>query len=219
MDQQALYGFIFISIFLVLTGISHALYRFFHVPSSISRKFLHVSGGLLALAGPLFFDSHWWVLGICMTAFLFLLFTYIKQWLPAVHDAKRISIGSVIFPLPIYICFFAAREMNNELFFYLPISYLTISDTVAELAGKKWGMNSLQFMRGQKTMIGSIAFAISAFIIAMVWGLIFKLEFQQLLLISILTTLLATFTELISTKGWDNLTVPAITLLGLMILL
>jgi len=217
--NQIVYAIIFLGIFLLLVGLAHTLYKFFNVSSEISRKFLHVSGGILALSSPLFFSSHKWVLILCSLAFLLLLFTYLKSWLPSIHQTKRKSIGSVIYPIPIYLCFFIAMQNDNNLLFYLPISLLTISDTMAELGGKKWGTNSRGVIIGQKTIAGSISFAVSTLVISIIWEIIFKLPVQQMIIISITTTLIATIAEMVSTKGWDNVTVPLITLMLLLALL
>lgn len=218
MNQQIVYAFIFLGIFLLLVIAAHVLYKFLNVSPENSRKFLHVSGGILALFAPAFFTSHRWVLVICSLAFLLLLFTYTMQWLPAVHQTRRSSIGSFIFPIPLYLCFLIAENRNDELLFYLPISFLTISDTIAEWSGKRWEGHSLRLMNQQKTLIGSTFFAISALLIATGWGIAFGLRFEQIILIAITVSLIATVTELISTKGWDNLTVPLITVACLLFL-
>jgi len=218
MNQQIMYALIFLSIFLLLVVMSHILYKFLGVSSENSRKFLHVSGGILALFAPAFFTSHWWILVLCSLAFLLLLFTYVKQWLPAVHQTARSSIGSVIFPIPLYLCFLIAEHRNDNLLFYLPISFLTISDAIAQWSGKKWEEHSLRLMNKQKTLIGSTFFAISALLISTAWGIVFRLEIEQIILLAFITSLAATVTELISTKGWDNLTVPLITVVCILFL-
>lgn len=219
MNQQIVYATIFLGIFLLLVGVAHALYKFFHVSSENSRKFLHVSGGFLALSSPLFFTSHWWVLVLCSLAFLLLLFTYLKHWLPSIHQTKRKSIGSVIYPIPVYICFFVAAQKSNDLLFYLPISLLTVSDTMAELGGKKWGNGSGRLMQGQKSVAGSMSFAISALVISIACAYFSNIPIQQMIILSIAVTLISTLTEIISTKGLDNITVPLITLISLLLLL
>jgi len=217
MNQQLMYAVVVLVIFLLLVGVAHALYKFFTVSSENSRKFLHVSGGLLALCSPLFFTSHWWVLILCTLAFLLLLLTYLKHWLPSIHQTQRKSIGSVVYPIPVYLCFLVATQKNNDLLFYLPISLLTISDTLAELGGKKWG-RSLKLMYSQKSLVGSICFAFSALLISIAWGIFCDLPFQQLISLSITITPIATIAEMISTKGWDNITVPLSTLACLLFL-
>jgi phytol kinase len=213
-----MYALIFLSIFLLLVVMSHVLYKFLGVSSENSRKFLHVSGGILALFAPVFFISHWLVLVLCSLAFLLLLFTYLKQWLPAVHQTDRSSIGSVIFPIPLYLCFLIAENRNDELLFYLPISFLTISDSIAQWSGKKWEKHSLRLMNKQKTLIGSTFFAISALFISTGWAMVFELQFGQTILLAFTTSLIAAVAELISTKGWDNLTVPLVTVVCLLFL-
>jgi phytol kinase len=219
MNQQTMYAIIFLGIFLLLVGISHLLYRWLNVSSENSRKFLHVSGGFLALCSPLFFTSHWWILILCTLAFLLLFITYIRHWLPAVHQTNRKSIGSVVYPIPVYICFLAATYKSNNLLFYLPVSLLTVSDTMAELGGKRWGAHSKKLMKKQKTIAGSISFAVSALILSIVWAGVVDIPLQQVALLSLSITLIATTAEMISTRGWDNITVPLSTLLGLLLLL
>jgi dolichol kinase len=213
MDQQTVYAILFLTVFLLLVVVSHLLYRYLNISSENSRKFLHVSGGVLALFAPLCFRSHWMVLILCGLAFMLLLFTYVKHWLPAVHHTKRKSVGSVVFPIPIYICFLVSQNMENNLLFYIPISFLTISDTIAEWSGKRWGNDSLHLMNNQKTLAGCICFALSALLIGVAWGIVFKLPSQQILFMSISSCMVATLAELVSTKGLDNLTVPLSTLL------
>jgi dolichol kinase len=90
---------------------------------------------------------------------------------------------------------------------------------MAELGGKRWGNGSGSLMNGQKSVAGSISFAISALLISMACGYFFNLPLQQMIVLSIATTLIATITETISTKGLDNITVPLITLICLLLLL
>jgi dolichol kinase len=73
-------------------------------------------------------------------------------------------------------------------------------------------------MDKQKTLIGSTFFAISALLISTAWGIVFRLEIEQIILLAFITSLAATVTELISTKGWDNLTVPLITVVCILFL-
>src|SRR5688572_23930019 len=98
MNPQLLALFIFLGILLLLIGITEFLYRRFKIPAEVSRKFLHVSGGLICLLLPVFFSSHWWVLMLALLSFLLLLVTYLKDMLHSIHKTKRYSIGSIIFP-------------------------------------------------------------------------------------------------------------------------
>lgn len=218
MNEQGLFALLFLAIFLLLVLGTYWMHDQFGVPSEQSRKFLHVSGGLLSLCAPLFFTDHWWMLGLCLAAFLLLLITYIKKLLPAVHRVRRRSVGSVIFPIPVYTCFLAAKLLHNDLLFYLPVSLLTISDVVAEWSGTRWGRPSLSWSGKGKTFAGSSGFFLSALVLSLAWCLVFGLPFTQLLLITFTAALISTAAEWCSPGGWDNLSVPLATLLVLIVL-
>lgn len=211
MNPQLLALLIFLGILLVLIGISELLYRFFKLPAESSRKFLHVSGGLTCLLLPRFFTSHWWVLALTFSAFLLLLITYLMNLLQSVHKTKRNSIGSIIFPIPVYCCFLAADSLHNDLFFYLPVSLLAISDTSAEIAGTRWGHLTKQFFNGQKTLAGTLAFFGTALLICFGWLWYYNLSVQEMIVGTLVISIVASLAELLTLKGWDNLTIPVIT--------
>jgi dolichol kinase len=217
MNPQLTAVIVFTLLFLILVSITQLLYSVAKVASDRSRKFLHVSGGVLALFIPLYFKSHWFVLIICSAAFLLLCFTFYKKMLPSVHQTKRISVGSIIFPLPVYICFVTAEKTgNNMLLYFLPVSLLTLADTMAELGGKKWGHLSASLFNRQKTIAGSLCFAATALIISIVLILfIFKLPTITSSILIVCIPLVTTIAELISFKGYDNLSVPLSALLVL----
>ena len=217
MSQQTAYATIFLGIFLLLVVIAQVLYKLLNVSAENSRKFLHVSGGFLGLCLPRFFNSPSWVLVLCSLAFLLLFVTYIQNWLPAIHHTKRKSIGSVVYPIPVYLCFLVASEKSNLLLFYLPISLLTISDTLAELGGRKWGEQWGTLMYSQKTVAGSLSFALSALVISIAWAMTSNFTPQQVTIMSVTITFIATTTEMVSTRGLDNITVPLSTMACLLL--
>jgi len=65
--------------------------------------------------------------------------------------------------------------------------------------------------------MGSTAFFISAYILTFVLFIIFKNDKETLNIImySALIALLATIAESFSSKGWDNITIPASVLIGI----
>lgn len=218
MNPQLLASAIFLLLFQAIIVAAQFMYKA-SVDTEKSRKFVHVSGGILSLFLPHYIQSHWYVLGLCSIAFLTLLITWIRKDLPGIHKTKRKSVGSVIFPIPIYICFAVAScEGDNEILFLIPVLLLTFSDTFAELGGKKWGKYGPVFFGGKKTLAGSLCFFVSAAAILLMFfpfgiddpGLKYLVGF-------ILIALAATIAELVSMRGWDNLTVPLVVLAGLWI--
>ena len=218
MPSQLFFLFLFLLALLVLIIITEVLHKFFKVPADRSRKFLHVSGGLMCLLFPNYFHSHWWLLPLVVISFLLLLVTYKKKMLPSIHQTRRFSIGSVLFPIPVYGCFLAAELTHNLLLFYLPISLLTIADTAAETGGNAWGHLSRQFFGGQKTLAGSISFFVAALLVIFTWlYFIFHWPMANIATTGLLIAIAATIAETVTLHGWDNLSVPAVVVLILMI--
>ncbi|MBL7748983.1 MAG: phosphatidate cytidylyltransferase [Chitinophagaceae bacterium] len=185
-----------------------------------SRKFLHVAGGFMCLLFPGCFTSHWWVLGLTAVAFIILLITYKRKLLPQVHETKRSSVGSVLFPIPIYACFLIAELQQDDLFFYLPVSLLAISDTAAETGGALWGDRSIKFFNGQKTLAGSFCFLVTAILVSIGWLYIgFHLPLADAILAGLAISIAATIAELLTLHGWDNLSIPAVTILLLQLMI
>ena len=194
-----------------MIGISELLHRKLKVKPEHSRKFLHVSGGLMCLLFPSIFNSHWWLLVLAAVAFSILLITYKKKLLPSVHQTKRYSLGSVLFPIPVYLCFLFAELQQNFLFFYIPVSLLAISDTAAEIGGNTWGHKTKQFFGGQKTLAGSASFFITAFLVCFIWlNLVTLFPAAEATKISLIISFSTAITETVTLHGWDNLSVPAV---------
>jgi len=203
--------FIFLLALLLLIVLTEVLHRRFKVRTEHSRKFLHVSGGLMCLLFPLIFTSHWWLLVLAVIAFSILFITYKTKQLASVHKIYRYSVGSILFPIPVYLCFLMAEKAGSNLYFYLPVSLLAISDTAAEIGGNIWGHLSRQFFGGQKTLAGSLCFFISAFPICFIClDSLVHASLTDLILSSFLIAFIATVIELITLHGWDNLTIPLI---------
>jgi phytol kinase len=216
MNSQLLWLFVFLAILTGLIAMTVLLHKYLKLPVEQSRKFIHVAGGLVCLLFPFVFNSHWWVLVLALASFLTLLITYKRKMLPSIHQTKRYSLGSVIFPLPVYACFLMAEINHNNLFFYLPVSLLAISDTAAEIGGTQWGSISKQFFNRQKTLIGSICFFVSAAAVCFGWLYVgYHLPLADTIRIGFTITFFATIAELVTLHGWDNLTVPAVTILVL----
>lgn len=216
MSQEFLATIVLLFLFLLLIIITNYLYRYHNWSSENSRKFIHVAGGILCLVGFRFIHSHWYVLILCSMAFSILLITFIKKSLPAIHKTSRISFGSILFPIPVYVCFLASECWNNHVFFYIPVFLLTISDTLAEWGGNKWGDHTISFFNKQKTLAGSMCFAVSSFIICIFLLFYFLAPSPGILIgYSFLLMLITTVAELLTLKGFDNITVPAAALLFL----
>jgi phytol kinase len=130
--------------------------------------------------------------------------------LASVHQVGRYSVGSVLFPIPVYFCFLLAEWQQNDLYYYIPISLLAVSDTAAEIGGHQWGHLTKKFFGGQKSFAGTLSFFVTAIMVCFCW---LYFGYHTPLIDSIKIGLVIAFTtsiaELVTLHGWDNLSVPA----------
>lgn len=199
-------------IFLALFTIAELLHRKLHVPSEWSRKFLHVAGGLVSLALPHLFSSLLYITILAGGFFLLLFFTWVKGMLTSVHKVNRKTIGSILFPFPILLCFYAAYFFDNYILFYIPVLILAFADPAAFAIGKLFPWKPYHIGSAQKTGSGSLAFAVTCFICCLIAGE----PGTSSLFTAILITVAATIAESISPWGLDNVTVPVTALLILL---
>ncbi len=187
--------------FLILFGGAELLHRVLRVPSEWSRKFLHISGGLVSLSMPHLFDNPWFVFALAAAFFLLLWGSRHLGLLDSVHRVDRPSDGSLLFPVPILLCFGLAWQLQDWVLFTLPVLILTLADPAAFIAGRWWRWRPYQMGQSEKTWGGSLAFAAVTFGLSLCF---MPGEPGKALLLAAVATL----AEAWSGRGWDNLTVP-----------
>lgn len=219
-DQIALLTVLFLALF----GSAEILHHFFKVQAEYTRKYVHFFTGLLTLFFPVMFSSHWSVMIIC-TAFLTLLIICLKyKFLKSINAVNRFTLGSVIYPIIIYISFLVYSMHQTELFdkpyiwFYLPVMIMATADPLAAIAGQKWSVKKYNIGNETKSFLGSFVFFITALLISLI---LFYLLYPQknigLTIIAslFLISLVSTITEAFSKNGLDNFTIPLSVLIAM----
>src|SRR3546814_5691864 len=104
--------------------------------------------------------------------------------------------------------------------YYLPIMVLAISDPLAALSGKKWPWRPYRIAGATKTILGSLVFFMSAFLIVL-----FSWRYVNLSSLAIahvwasaFTALLATLAEAVSSDGYDNVSIPLTVIVSLFLI-
>lgn len=117
--------------------------------------------------------------------------------------------------------------LTGENRFYYAIAaalVMIISDTLAAIIGKRYGTHKVTFARFNTTrsLEGSMTFLISAWIVCfssyalfghLIPGYSNVLEWGQIFVLTTVTAVFATLVELFSPSTWDDLTVPIVTVL------
>jgi phytol kinase len=203
--------------FLLVFGIAELLYHKANIKVELTRKFVHVGCGLIALLFPIMLSNHWFVLFLS-TSFLIILALSTKyKMLQSINGISRYSVGSLAFPIAIYLCYVAFAYYESRILFYLPILILAICDPLAALVGKRWPLGKYSTTKESKTLMGSAAFFVSAVLITLLLMYLLHDNTHYQILAAMLIALVATFTEAVSKNGYDNINVPTIVLFAYLI--
>ncbi len=223
MSQDAWIFVAFSTVYLLLFASAELIYRLGKVKGEYTRKYVHVGSGLIGFAFPFYFTSHWWVLalGIAFLALLVVSFR-IPGLLPSINAVERFTTGSLLYPVAVYLSFLAYVHFRHLAYFYLPVGIMAIADPVAALVGRRWGKRKFTLWGDSKSWVGSAAFFLTAFAVALLVSFLPDLtglhsaSFTNYLLIScFFIALVATLAELVGVKGTDNLTIPVAVILAL----
>lgn len=211
-NQFFLTAIILVAIVLVL-AFTELMYRRLELPSEITRKFAHFTATLATLILPYIFNSHWYILVLALFFFLILFFSKQGTQLNSIHKIDRKSVGGYLLPVAIYCTFLISYLLKNKFLYILPILILGICDPMAGILGMNLKRNNRQICifghTLQKTLLGSVSFLITSFLISVIalyiyLGVFNMKTFWLALLVAVVTTL----TEMFSKKGWDNLLIP-----------
>lgn len=178
----------------------------------VLRKGLHISMGLTTLSFPWLFDTPWPVVlvaGASALAFLafrarFVLFRRLAR---AMQGLKRVSVGEYCFVVATCAVFVLAAD--DPVLYCIPMLLLTLADSAAALVGTTWGRHRYLTMGDYKTLEGSAAFFVVAFVcIAVPLAWFTPASHPESLAVAALIAIAVTVLEAAVGGGFDNLLVP-----------
>ncbi len=219
MNEELLHTILLGASFLFLFAVAELLHYKKMLITEHSRKLVHAVTGILTLLFPIYLKTIWSVGFLCSSFLCILIFSKQYHFLKSINQINRKSAGSVLYPIIVFICFCAYKLAETKYaaaytitLFYLPILTLAICDPLAALVGKRFGIAKIPYYDHQKSWLGSLAFLLSAFIIAFFFLNTLTCSFQLVLCFALLIAFSASITELLSKDGWDNFTIPIIVL-------
>ena len=184
----------------------------FGLHPELTRKMAHVGIGLASLSYPWLFREAWPVvlLGALAVSTLLAL-----RLIPAVRDSvggvvngvNRSSAGDLYFPIAATGLFLLSR--GDPVLYSIPILTLATADAVAALVGVFYGQFKFEGAEGKKSLEGSAAFVLVAFLAThvplLLWTSVGRAES---LLIGLTFGLLVMILEAVAWRGLDNLFIP-----------
>ncbi len=176
------------------------------------RKLLHVGMGLVTLTLPWLFVATWPVL-LLATAFTCFLIALrfspaLRRLLGGVIDGvARDSLGEICFPVAVGVAFLLSA--GDPILFSIPMLLLALADAAAALVGARYGTLRYATADGHKSLEGSLAFLVVAFLCTHITLLLFTdTGVPESLVIALALALLAMLLEAVAWRGLDNLFVP-----------
>jgi len=175
------------------------------VNAEYTRKLSHVAAVFAALFFfPIVFKNVGYALALAVLFFVLLVIANVQKWLPSVDGVDRKTGGSYFLAFGLGATYYVSVLFDNSMAFTLALLIFAISDPLAGIVGAKWIKSTTIY--GGKTIAGSLTFLFSALIICL---LLFNSVYgNPMIALSLMIALTATVTELISTRGTDNFTVP-----------
>jgi phytol kinase len=201
-------GIIF-GLFLLLVGTLQRSAARVETNPETTRKILHVGSGMLTVTFPFVFVDVWPVLLLTAASGALLA---AARFAPAIrsrvgnvaHRVERATCGELYFPVAIAVLFWRTHG-QHPLLFVIPVLILTLADAAAAVIGARYGRAS----RDGKSLAGSIAFAVVAFVCAHVALLAWpEVGRGASFIVAGTIAVLVTFVERAARRGLDNLLVP-----------
>ncbi|MBF0548232.1 MAG: hypothetical protein HQM08_27595 [Candidatus Riflebacteria bacterium] len=174
-----------------------------------TRKFVHMTAGIVALTFSYIFKSHWTLLILCTIFVILMEVTRKLNLLQSIHRIERRSSGSIYHPIAIYTTYCFASVLKKPEFYFISILVLSISDSLAALIGSTYGFKLYRVQEENKSIEGSTIFFFSTFIIIHI-GLLLLTDIGRLesILGAIIIAICITLFEAIALHGVDNLIIP-----------
>lgn len=203
-----------ILLILGLLGLMLGLVHCLRLPPELSRKSVHVTLGLACLSFPWLFQ-HFWPVGLLCAASIGGLLWLRKQkgGLNAVlHGVSRESWGELCFPIAVAVLFLLMQDPVPD--YLIPLLLLTLADAIGALIGVRYGQSQYSTDEGFKSLEGSLAFFLTAFLCTHICLLLGTATGRaESLLIAAIIGLLVMLIEGISRRGMDNLWIPLVSYL------
>jgi len=206
-QKEIITALIFAVVYIVIFIIGEAVRKRMPAQTEISRKAVHLLGGLTAMSFPYFISSHWTILALALSFCSIVIITKRKGILKSVHGVERKSYGGIYYPIAIYLIFLMAS--NKPVIYLTSILVMTVSDTLAALVGGKYGAIKFDAEGNLKSLEGSVVFFFVTFLcIHLPILLMTDIARLDSVLIALIIAVLVTGFEAISLSGSDNLIVP-----------
>lgn len=206
-------AFLYVSLILAL---GEGLRRGLNLSVEFTRKFVHIGVGMIAFPLVVLFKN--WQFAI-IPPLVFIAVNYLsyrRGIFLGMETGEKGQLGTVYFPISFSILI--PLLWSQPALLVASLMPLTWGDAFAAILGKRFGARKFAVLHQTRSVEGSLAmfvFSLAATFLAL--G-VFGQDVAVSLILGFATALVATLTEALSPWGIDNLTVPLVSALALVVL-
>ncbi len=207
-----LLAFVYVSLVLAM---GEGLRRLFCLSVEFTRKFVHIAVGMIAFPLVLLFRD--WYLAI-IPPLVFILVNYLsyrRQIFKGIETGEKNQLGTVYFPISFSILI--PLLWSYPALFVASLMPMTWGDAFAAIIGKRWGAHTFRVFGQARSIEGSLAMFAFSFVATTFALVALGQPLLASLILGLVTAVVATLVEALSPWGIDNLTVPLISALVLVI--
>ncbi len=202
--------FVILAIVFMLLLLNELIYKKTKKVNEINRKFIHITVGSFIAFWP--FLISWQDIRFISLAFIIVVLIS-RKWniFKGIHSVVRPTFGEILFAIAVGAI---TLITSNKWIYLVAILQMSLADGMAAIIGTIFGKNNSYNIFGQiKSIVGSLGFFVSSFLIFFIYSLSVVVKLPLYLMFNL--ALFLTFIENTGVYGLDNLLVPVLTVIFL----
>ncbi len=200
----------------VVLAVGEGLRRGLNLSVEFSRKFVHIAVGMIAF--PLVWLFHAWYWAI-IPPLVFIVVNYIsyrRQIFMGMETGEENQLGTVYFPISFSILI--ALLWSAPALLVASLMPMTWGDAFAAILGRRFGAHPFTVFGQTRSLEGSLVMFVFSLVATFGALVVFAQPVAVSLLLAFAVALIAAVVESISPFGLDNLTVPLVSALVLVLM-
>lgn len=195
-----------------IIGLGEIARKLLGLKEEFTRKFIHIGVGHWIFLAIAFFGSWKWAIIPPATFILLNYLSYRATLFKSMEIGEKSNLGTIYYPVSLLVLVAVFFSLDSRYIAAVGIMAMAWGDGMAAIIGLHFGRLSFFVGDRKKSLEGSCAmFSFSFISIFVALLLLSPYSGFTLILKTLVTSLLATFLELVSIRGTDNLSVPILT--------
>ncbi len=205
-------AFLYVSVILAL---GEGLRRGLNLSVEFTRKFVHIGVGMVSFLLVWLFESWQWAI---IPPLVFILVNYVsyrRQIFAGMETGERGQLGTVYFPISFAILI--PLLWSQPALLVASLMPLTWGDAFAAIIGKRLGARKFNVLGHTRSVEGSLTMFAFSFVATFLALVVFAQPVGASIALAFVVSVVAALAEAFSPFGIDNLTVPLLSALVLML--